>query len=287
MSARAAGGVLLPLTLGLQRGWTTWRSVNSTREGLANTILWNLIPLVFLVIFRGSTVPGTDIALGVALLPGMLALLVVFSVIGTAYYLAAEREDGTLLRAKAIPRGTAGYVVGLLTVAVLDVLASVLIVLVPGMFIVPGVPVGDPRLWVGVLGYVLLGLVACLPLGVLLGSVIRSPRAIGGMGMTVVFGLASISGLFFPITVLWGWVQALVQVFPLYWLGLGMRSVFLPAEAAALEVGGSWRTLETIAVLGGWALVGLLLGPILLRRMARRESGAAVAARRERAMQRV
>ena len=95
-----------------------------------------------------------------------------------------------------------------------------------------------------------------------------------------------ISGLFFPLEVLWGWVQVLVQLFPIYWLGIGLRSVLLPAQAVAAEVGGSWRTLETIGVLGLWAAVGLLLGPVLLRRMARRESGSAVEARRLRALQR-
>jgi ABC-2 type transport system permease protein len=33
-----------------------------------------------------------------------------------------------------------------------------------------------------------------------------------------------------------------------------------------------------------WTVAGLVLAPIVLRRMARRESGSAVAARRERAM---
>jgi ABC-2 type transport system permease protein len=276
-----------PARLGLARGWVTWRSVNTTREGLANTIIWNALPLVFLLIFRNATIPGTDISLGVSLLPGMLAMLVIFSVMGTAYYLAAEREDGTLLRAKAIPRGTAAYVVGLLTVAVLDVAAAVAIVLVPGLFIVPGVPLGDATMWLGLLGYILLGLMACVPLGVLVGSVVRSPRVIGGLGFFGITGLASISGLFYPITVLWDWVQWLVQIFPLYWLGLGMRSVFLPAEAAALEFGGTWNTPLTIGVLAAWAVIGFVLGPVLLRRMARRESGAAVAERRQQALQRV
>jgi ABC-2 type transport system permease protein len=40
-------------------------------------------------------------------------------------------------------------------------------------------------------------------------------------------------------------------------------------------------------VLGLWAVVGLALAPAVLRRMARRESGSAVAARRERALTRV
>jgi ABC-2 type transport system permease protein len=45
--------------------------------------------------------------------------------------------------------------------------------------------------------------------------------------------------------------------------------------------------LETAAVLGGWAALGLVAAPILLRRTARRESGARVAQRREQALQRV
>ncbi|MGW5055681.1 ABC transporter permease [Actinokineospora sp. NPDC004072] len=272
--------------LGLDRGWITWRSTNSSRDGLFNLLFYNAIPLVVLLTSRNSKLPGTDISLGVQLLPGILALMVVFSVMGTAYYLSTEREDGTLLRAKAMPRGMSAYVVGLAVVAVLDVLAGLLVVLVPSLFIVPGVPVGDPGMWLGLVGYVLLGLIACLPLGVLIGSAIQSPRAIGGFGFLITMGLAMISGLFFSMQALWGWVQVIVQALPLYWLGLGMRSVFLPDSAAALELTESWRTLESITVLGAWAALGLTLGPILLRRSARRESGAVMEARRTQALQR-
>ncbi len=101
------------------------------------------------------------------------------------------------------------------------------------------------------------------------------------------FGTIAISGIFYPIAGLPGWLQGLAQVFPLYWLGLGMRSVFLPDSLAAAEIGHSWRHLETFGVLAGWAILGLALAPILLRRMASRESGSAVQARRERALSRV
>ena len=36
--------------------------------------------------------------------------------------------------------------------------------------------------------------------------------------------------------------------------------------AAAAEIGGSWRTLETVAVLGAWAVAGALVMPVVLRR---------------------
>ena len=76
-------------------------------------------------------------------------------------------------------------------------------------------------------------------------------------------------------------------MFPIYWLGLGMRSALLPDSLVSVEIGDSWRHLETIGVLGVWAVAGLILAPIVLRRMARRESGSSVAERRHKAMQRV
>ena len=57
--------------------------------------------------------------------------------------------------------------------------------------------------------------------------------------MLPVMVLTGISGIFYPIQSLWGWLQVVAQVFPMYWLGLGMRSAFLPDSAAALEIGGS------------------------------------------------
>jgi ABC-2 type transport system permease protein len=71
----------------------------------------------------------------------------------------------------------------------------------------------------------------------------------------------------------------------MYWIGLGMRSAFLPEAAAALEIGGSWRTTETILVLTAWAVVGLALTPRIVRRMARRQSGSQVEAARQEAVQ--
>ena len=64
-----------------------------------------------------------------------------------------------------------------------------------------------------------------------------------------------------------------------------MRSAFLPDSAAALEITGTWRTWETVAVLGAWAVAGAVLTPILLRRMSRRSTGSQVQAARDAAVQ--
>jgi ABC-2 type transport system permease protein len=103
--------------------------------------------------------------------------------------------------------------------------------------------------------------------------------------MLPILVLTGISGIFYPIQQLWGWVQVVAQVFPTYWIGLGMRSAFLPDSAAALEVGDSWRAPETALVLAAWAVAGMIVTPIVLRRMAQRQSGSQMEAARETAAQ--
>jgi ABC-2 type transport system permease protein len=134
--------------------------------------------------------------------------------------------------------------------------------------------------WLTLIWVLVLGLAAALPLGAILGSLMPSARSAGLITLGI-GGITSVSGIFYPITHLPVWLQWIGQVFPLYWLGLGMRSALLPSHLAAVEIGHSWRHLATAGVLGGWAIVGLVVAPMLLRRMARRESGSAVAARRE------
>jgi ABC-2 type transport system permease protein len=102
-------------------------------------------------------------------------------------------------------------------------------------------------------------------------------------GASVVSSLIP-SCIYFPITILPTWLQSVAEAFPIYWVGLGARSAMLPREMVAVEIGQSWRTLEMFAVLGVWAVIGFVLAPILLRRMARRQSGSAIAKVRERYM---
>jgi ABC-2 type transport system permease protein len=131
-----------------------------------------------------------------------------------------------------------------------------------------------------------LGLFATLPLGAILGSLFSSPRNMG-LIMLPLMGLIATSGIFYPISSMPGWVQGIAQLFPVYWLGLGMRAALLPSDMALVEIGHSWRHWGTVGVLGAWAVLGLIIAPMVLRRMARRESGSSVAARREKAMQRL
>ncbi|RXZ70925.1 ABC transporter permease [Agromyces albus] len=270
---------------GFRRGFIELRQA-FTGAALFGQLLWPIATLVAVYFLRDRTVGAGGLTLGSVMLPGVLGMFVALGMLLVVQQLAADREDGTLLRAKATPNGIPAYLLGKLVQISATVLVYLAILLIPGVFLVDGLTVDSWRSWLTFAWVLLLGLVATQTVGAMLGSLISSPRGAGYLSLPVI-GLIAISGIFAPITALPAWLQSIAQVFPIYWLGLGMRSAFLPDEAAVIEIGESWRQLETAAVLGAWAVAGLVLAPIVLRRMARRESGSSVAKRREKAMRRV
>jgi ABC-2 type transport system permease protein len=272
---------------GVARGWIEFRQTFTNAQDLWNYIFPTVILLVVMFFMRGSTVPGTDFSLGSRTLPSALGMGIAFGgLVTTAMMLTIEREDGTLLRAKATPNGMVGYLIGKIVLVSGMGILSLAFQLGLGAVLIGGVNVDSASAWITLAWVLVLGMVATMPIGAILGSLMSNPRNLG-MIMLPMMGLIATSGIFYPITNFPAWLQGVAQAFPIYWLGLGMRSALLPDDLAAVEFGQSWRHLETAGVLGVWAVAGLILAPIVLRRMARRESGSSVAARREKAMQRI
>jgi ABC-2 type transport system permease protein len=268
---------------GLARGGIELRQTLTNAMDLWTYLFPALLLLGTIFFMRHAHVPGTDFSLGARTLPSALGMSLAFGgLVTVAQLLVLDREDGTLLRAKATPNGMTGYLVGKIVLVGGMTLIGFLLQLVPGLFLVGGLHV-DAAGWLTLLWLVPLAFVATMPLGAVFGSIFETPQGMG-LIMLPMIGLVAISGIFYPITSMPGWLQGIAQVFPIYWLGLGMRSVFLPDALTAAELYHSWRHLEAFGVLSAWAVLGLVIAPVILRRMARRESGSAVAARRERVL---
>jgi ABC-2 type transport system permease protein len=269
--------------LGLARGGIELRQMYTYLPDLFQNLFFPVIQIGVLFLMRGHRVPGTAFSLGSLTLPSVIGMGFALSgMIGVSALLTTDREDGTLLRAKATPGGMTAYVIGKITLTSVSALTGLVITLVLGLTAFPGVrltlPGAATLVWVAV-----LGLLATIPIGVTVGSLIPNPRFFP----LVIFpfgAIVAVSGIFYPITHLAGWLQAVGQLFPVYWLGLGMRAALLPPGLAAVELDGSWRLPFVLLVLVVWSAIGLAAAPAVLRRMARRESGSRVAARRERAM---
>ncbi|GIE91278.1 ABC transporter permease [Actinoplanes regularis] len=274
------------LRAGRSRGLVELRQSVTNGGDLFNHFFWPVLMLVTLWFLRDREFGQSGFPLGALVLPSILGMNAAMAMVTMSQQLTADREDGTLLRAKATPNGLLGYLTGKLISVSGGLLIDLSIFLLPALFLVRGLAVDRPGAWLTLLGVLLLGLIATLPTGAVLGSVFTSARGQGLLTLPILAVIA-ISGIFYPISVLPGWLQGVAQAFPIYWMGLGMRSALLPPEAVAVELGDSWRHLETVAVLGAWAVAGLLIAPVVLRRMARRESGSSVAERRDRALQRV
>ncbi|MFB9235971.1 ABC transporter permease [Plantactinospora siamensis] len=272
---------------GVSRGWTELRNSFANWQDLWGYFFPTAILLIVMFFMRNSTVPGTTFSLGTRTLPSTLGMGLAFTgMVGVAQQLLVEREDGTLLRAKAVPNGMLGYLIGKVVSIACVALIGLVLQVVPATLFLHGLAIHGVGGWLTLLWVVVLGLLATLPIGAVLGSLFEDARNFGLIVLPIM-GSIAISGIFYPINSLPGWVQAVGQALPIYWLGLGMRSALLPDGMAAVELGHSWRHLETALALGVWAVLGLVLAPVVLRRMARRESGSRVAARREKAMQRV
>jgi len=247
---------------------------------LLGFLLPTAIAVVVLLFMQKADFEGAPVSLGSMNMPSLIGMNVVFGgIMGMVGSLAMDRTNGTLLRAKSMPGGMTGYLVGHLASTAIFTTFMAIVLLLVGLPLFDGLEFDSPDRWLIFITVLLMGIVATLPIGAVLGAILDNPRNMG-LVMFPIMGMVAISGIFYPITALPGWLQGIGQVFPMYWMGLGMRHALLPESMAAVEIGGEWRTVTMFAVLAVWAVVSMALAPRLLRRMSRRESGSAVAARR-------
>lgn len=156
-----------------------------TRHMLTDTasVIWYFtFPVIFaivLLIMRGKTVPGTDFALGAMVLPRLVGMSIAFGgPMGPAGTIAADREDGTLLRAKATPNGMTGYLVGKIVMFALTTLVSVVLLVIPALMVASELNLG-PRTWLLLALVFVAGMVSTVPISVVLGALVKSAAQTG------------------------------------------------------------------------------------------------------------
>ena len=164
--------------LGLARGGIELRHMFTYLPDLFQTLFIPLIQIAVLFLMRGHHVPGTTFSLGSLTLPSGIGMgFVLGGTLGVTGLLTVDREDGTLLRAKATPHGMTAYVIGKIVATSATNLFGLVVTLVLGLIAFPGVTLTADG--VATLAWVaLLGLLATIPLGITLGSLLPSPRFI-------------------------------------------------------------------------------------------------------------
>jgi ABC-2 type transport system permease protein len=276
-AARRSAPQRLPgaLALGVERARYEIRGFFRERDAVIFIFAYPIIMLAIFATVFGQD--GAEVADGVPFaqyfLPGMIATGVLLSSFQSlAISIPVERDEGGLKRLGGTPLPAAAYFLGKVgQVLVVSVVQVALLLAVAALLFDVELP-SDAARW-GTFAWVfVLGTATGAVCGVGFSSLPRSGRSASAVVTPVVLILQFISGVFFTFYDLPSWMQQVASVFPLKWMAQGMRSVFLPDEAAALEVGGSWQHGATAAVLVAWLVVGLVVG-VRTFRWRRRDDG--------------
>jgi ABC-2 type transport system permease protein len=235
-----------------------------------NSAVWNfalpmLLMIIFGSVFGGQTLGPTGITFAQYFVAGMIASGVLYtSFQNLAIAIPLERDDGTLKRIQGTPMPKLAYFVGKIGLVFVAYVAQVTLLIIVGtLFYKLVLPSGAQ--WFTFLWASVLGLIACTLAGIAFSVVPKNGKGAPAIVSPIVLVLQFTSGVFFQYNQLPEWMQKFSALFPLKWLTQAMRSVFLPPEAAAFEVTGSFELAKCAAVLFAWTIGGLILSLLFFR----------------------
>jgi ABC-2 type transport system permease protein len=260
------------LRTGLAMGRLEVRAFFRERQTVVFVFALPVVLLVLLGSIFGGQVTGHGISVGAVFAAGMIAGGVgATSFENLGMNIAAERDRGILKRLRGTPMAPAAYFIGKVVLVLVCVVAEVAVLLAVSVaFYHLHLPTSAGRWWT--LAWVLaLGTVACSLAGIAISSLPRSGTNAGPVIFFPYVVLQFISGVFVPFNDVPPWLQHIAAIFPLKWMGQGLRSVFLPSAAAALEPAHSWQLGDVALVLSVWVAGGLVLCLTTFRWLPRRD----------------
>jgi len=104
----------------------------------------------------------------------------------------------------------------------------------------------DFSLWI--LPFLILGPFLFVSLGMLVGSVSNSPESAGVVGNLITFPMMFLSGTFFPVTSMPGYLQDLAHALPLYYVIAGLNDVMIYGDVGAGLVDGAVVAMTSVVV---------------------------------------
>ena len=232
------------------------------RDKMAVGFIFGLpaILLVLLGSIFGQQAAAQGVTVGQLFTAGMIAggiMATSFQYLAIA--IAGERENGMLKRLSGTPMPRSAYFAGkVVQVLVCTVAETALLIAVGMLFYHLRLPASPAKWWTFAWVFV-LGTAACSLLGIAASSVPRSAASATPVITLPFTVLQFISGVYVPFAAVPHWMRVIASFFPLKWMAQGMRSVFLPDRAAALEPAGSWEHGRIALVLVAWIAAGLVL----------------------------
>ncbi|WP_330175414.1 ABC transporter permease [Streptomyces sp. NBC_01498] len=208
-------------------------------------------PLLFLIvfglIFHGMTVEESGRPYINYIAPGVLSWGVAnAAVFGVGFVIMQWRRDDILrlirMTPTPLPAVLGSRYVLALAVGAVQAAMFVLVAMLPFFGLEPA---GS---WPLVIPVLVLGITAFLAVGVIVGSFARTPEAVAAVANCLMVPMAFLSGSFFPLDAMPGWMQNVSLVLPLRYFNDGV-------SAAITGDGGSGEILVACGGIAAFAVV--------------------------------
>ena len=203
------------------------RSLIELRNNLGSLpghLMFPVIAVVTISIVRHSdALAGRGASFGNYALIGILLINTLLSgVMGAASTVMQERMDGTLLRSSCLPHGK--------VLSHFQLALTAFAVALPLLWLVTGRTALSPVSTAVLLVVAPAGLLSLLPLAVVVGAMLRSPRQLSLASISVML-IGAASGAFHPIAGSGGLTQAGAMTLPTFWVSASLRNALLPESS--------------------------------------------------------
>lgn len=212
------------LSASLAFAWRGLLKIKHVPEQIADVIG---IPVLFTLLFTylfGGAVDGSTSQYLRFLLPGTLALAVVFVTLYSGWTLNRDLATGAFDRFRSMPVWRPAPIIGALIGDLGRYLLAAAIVLALG-FAMGYRATGGPGGVLAAVGLVVVFAVALSWVWTTLGLLLRSPEAVMNLGFVVLFPLTFVSSVFVQLDTLPDWLKAVAEANPVTHLAAAVRGL--------------------------------------------------------------
>ena len=223
-----------------------------------------LFVLLFAYVFGGAiNVPGGG-SYKEFLMGGIFAQVLVFTSFGVAIGLAYDRQNGAIERFRSLPIHRGAHIGGHALANFFRAMLPVLLMSITGLVIgwrIHG-SIGEA---VAAYGVMVAFVFAIVWVGILLGSAIKTPEAVQGVGFVTVFPLTFVAGTYVPVETMPDGLRQFGEWSPVTAVAQALRHLF-GNPGGELPTHGPWSLQHPVVYALLWtAALILVCAPLAVR----------------------
>lgn len=174
--------------------------------------------------------------------PGILAMSIMNSgIIGLSTSFVTYRERGILRRIRVTPFPLGSFLLAKVLAQMIQIVLQALILVGLAWLLFGLNPRGNPLL---ILGIIIVGSLAFLAIGFAISSIAQNAETAASYANLITFPMLFLSGIFFAVDTVPGWLQPLLKIMPLAYLVDALRQPMTLGRGLA----DVWPDLAVLAV---------------------------------------